>query len=392
MQVHRNFLPAAGLAAVSLVLACGGGTTPSTPQASSPAGGGDGTPPAPPSTLPAPPAPPVAAPPPPPTSTDFTPVVGDDGGPIGLVVAAEPGSACAAWLPQPSDPETKTVESQFKFIWGEPITDGVGHLGFPLQGTWSQVGFFSDGTFSRGPVGRYLTPQAHGFLFVQVGGPCLICDATLTKWPGGNSLPLGNGYSFSTNCTYAASPGGNRVFTSCLGPAAAGGVSIFAKYDEYLTLLSSRPGDGMDFIAADALDRILEANASHGWRWLDSNGIPLTGFFAGGENPQPLIGGGFLDRSGRIVASGSASVSQAPSWLTERSSVSIVLGGRAYALGDDDCGLVIRDKDGTLCGKLDFVNCRTPPRPGFDGTVVLPTITGEYVFEQNLAGWPGLLR
>jgi len=104
-----------------------------------------------------------------------------------------------------------------------------------------------------------------------------------------------------------------------------------------------------------------------------------------------LIGRGFVDRSGRIVPSGSASVTQAPAWLTERSSVFIVLGGHAYALGVNDCGLVIRDAEGALCGTLNFTNCRTPPRPGFDGTVALPMDPFEYVTEQRLAVWPRLL-
>jgi hypothetical protein len=148
----------------------------------------------------------------------------------------------------------------------------------------------------------------------------------------------------------------------------------------------------MDLVAVDTVGRVLESNPSKQWRWLDSDGNPLTGFFAGAVGPQPLIGGGFVDRSQRIVPSGSASVTQAPSWLTERSSVSIVLDGRAYALGDNDCGLVIRDAEGTLCGTLNFTNCRTPPRPGFDGTVALPMDPFEYLADQTFAVWPRLLH
>jgi hypothetical protein len=107
---------------------------------------------------------------------------------------------------------------------------------------------------------------------------------------------------------------------------------------------------------------------------------------------QPLIGGGFVDHSGRIVPSGGIPGTNAPAWLTRRSSVMIALGGRAYALGDKDCGLEIRDPDGDLCGTLDFVNCRMPPIPGRDGAVALPMVVDRYVTEQTLAIWRGLLR
>ncbi|HET7784530.1 MAG TPA: hypothetical protein VFL36_01040, partial [Myxococcales bacterium] len=93
-----------------------------------------------------------------------------------------------------------------------------------------------------------------------------------------------------------------------------------------------------------------------------------------------------------IIPSGSADLSQAPAWLTRRKSLSIVLGGRAYALADDDCGLEIRDSDGQLCGTISFLNCRIPPQPGFDGTVAFPMNSSAYVTEQTLVSWPGLLR
>jgi len=108
--------------------------------------------------------------------------------------------------------------------------------------------------------------------------------------------------------------------------------------------------------------------------------------------PARLIGGGFLDRNGRVIPSGSANVSQAPAWLTSRKSVSIVLGGRAYALADNDCGLEIRDPQGQLCGTMSFINCRIPPQPGFDGTVPFPMSSKGFVTEQTLVSWPGLLR
>jgi hypothetical protein len=53
---------------------------------------------------------------------------------------------------------------------------------------------------------------------------------------------------------------------------------------------------------------------------------------------------------------------------------------------------VIRDTEGNLCGTMNFANCRTPPRPGLDGTVALPMDPFEYVTEQSLAVWPRLLR
>ncbi|TMA84746.1 MAG: hypothetical protein E6J63_22080 [Deltaproteobacteria bacterium] len=326
----------------------------------------------------------------------FSPTVAADGGPMSLMVTTEPGSPCGDWLPQPADPEMMTVDTQYGFIWNEPVSNGRGDLGVALDGTFWEMGFISHGGISMQGTGGWITPQADNFLYVSNPQPCMICWPYLMTWPsGGKSLFLGTGYPPSTNCTFAPRPSGG-VYTSCVGPGDDGGVvETFAKYDESLALLASGPGDGMDLVAADATDRIVESNAVKQLRWLDSNGAAITPFFASGTQLQRLIGGGFLDNTGQIIPSGSSATTPAPSWLTERSSVSIVLGGRGYALGSDkDCGLEIRDADGSLCGTLDFVNCRLPPRPGLDGTIALPLNAGGYFFvtSQTLAIWRGLLR
>jgi len=189
------------------------------------------------------------------------------------------GAACAEWLPPASEPKTTSVKTQWRYIWGEPISDGSGDLGLPLEGTWSESAFLSDAGISFGGTGGWITPQADGFLFVHVSQPCLMCWPWLERWPEGGGIFLGTGYSWSTNCTFARRPSGSGVITSCVGPAADGGVATFAQYDERLTFLSSHPGDGLNLIAVDAQDRILEANASNRWRWLDSDGNALTVFF-----------------------------------------------------------------------------------------------------------------
>src|SRR5919204_2849308 len=45
----------------------------------------------------------------------IAPVVGADAGPISLTVAPASGSACATWLAPPSEPEMRSVQTQFRF-------------------------------------------------------------------------------------------------------------------------------------------------------------------------------------------------------------------------------------------------------------------------------------
>lgn len=322
----------------------------------------------------------------------FSPVVGSDGGTISLVVKPESNSSCAQWLPQLSDPESRTVQTNYQWLWEEPISNGRGDFGIMLDGTFWDVAFLSDAGMEYGGTGGWIIPQEDTFLFVQISQPCLMCWPNLTS-RGGGSVFLGTGYPSSTNCTYAARQGGDGAFVSCVPPPSDGGVSnTFSQYDEWLKLVSTQPGDGLTLIAADAQDRLIAADSMQNWRWIDSRGRPLTEFFPGASGLQPLIGGGFVDHGGRIVPSGAIPSTDAPAWLTRRSSVFVVLGGRAYALGDKDCGLEIRDADGDLCGTLDFVNCRTPPIPGRDGTVALPMFVDRYVTDQMLAIWRGVLR
>jgi hypothetical protein len=325
--------------------------------------------------------------------TTFSPVVGSDGGTISLVINPESNSSCAQWLPQPADPESRIVRTDpWSWLWTEPISNGRGDFGVELDGTFWDVAFLSDTGTAYAGTGGWIVPQEDTFLFLQISQPCMMCWPNLTS-RGGGSVFLGTGYPSSTNCTYAARQGGDGAFVSCVPPPSDGGVSnTFSQYDEWLTLVSRQPGDGLTLIAADAQDRLIEADPSQNWRWIDSSGRPLTDFFPGAASLQPLIGGGFVDHGGRIVPSGGTPSTHAPSWLTRRSSVFIVLGGRAYALGDNDCGLEIRNADGNLCGTLEFANCRTPPRPGFDGSIALPMLVGEYITEQTLAIWPRLLH
>ena len=330
--------------------------------------------------------------------TAYSPIVDSDAGPMSLVIAPESGSSCASWLPQPREPEIRSITTQQQRLWWATIvSDGRGDLAVGLEQTWFEVGFVSDSGFSMGGIGGYIAPQANSFLFDNVGGPCLICEATLVSWPGNGRIALGNGYQFSRNCNYAPRSEGDGAYVTCSGPVNNGQAPnpTFERYDEFLNLMSSQPGDGLNVIAADTRDRILERNDDYTqWRWLDSSGNVISDFFPGNGwwVPARLIGGGFLDRNGRVIPSGSANVSQAPAWLTSRKSVSIVLGGRAYALADNDCGLEIRDPEGQLCGTMSFINCRIPPQPGFDGTVTFPMSSNGYVTEQTLVSWPGLLR
>ncbi|HET7786382.1 MAG TPA: hypothetical protein VFL36_10445, partial [Myxococcales bacterium] len=270
---------------------------------------------------------------------------------MSLVIAPQSGSSCASWLPQPREPETRNIATQGRLWWTTLVSSGAGDLAVMLQQTWWEVGFLSDSGVSPAGIGGLLTPQAHGFLFDNVGGPCLICNATLISWPANRHVALGNGYDFSRNCNFAPRSEGDGAYLSCSGPTNNGQAPnpTFERYDELLNLVSSQPGDGLNVIAADTQDRILEGNADGTqWRWLDSGGHAISVFFPedGWWIPARLIGGGFLDHKGRIIPSGSADLSQAPAWLTRRKSLSIVLGGRAYALADDDCGLEIRDSDG----------------------------------------------
>lgn len=332
--------------------------------------------------------------------TAFAPLVGADAGPMSVVIAPEPDSACASWLPQPTEPESRSLTTEGRLYWHEIVSNGRGDLAAGLEQTWATVAFLSDSGLSIAALGGGIVPQASSFLFDRVGGPCMICDSTLINWPGGGEIYLGDGYDFSRNCTYAPRSEGGGVYLSCFGPVSYGQAPnpTFERYDEFLNLVSSQPGDGLYLIATDTRDRILEVTVDETQgRWLDSSGHAISEFFPERgldtwTRPARLIGGGFLDRHGRIIPSGSANLSQAPAWLTRRKSVSIVLGGRAYALGDDDCGLEIRDPDGQLCGTISFINCRVPPQPGLDGTIAFPMNFPGYFTDQTVVSWPGLLR
>jgi hypothetical protein len=329
----------------------------------------------------------------------YAPIVGADGGEMTLVVASEPGSSCAAWMPQPVDPVVTDVDtSPTRHFWGGGITDGRGDLVLTIGDDCCNffVAPSADGGVTFIGFDGPAVPQPNGFLLDSIGqGACLICAENLLGYPAGSSVPLGNG--IDSTCSFAPRTSGDGAYVSCVPQPTEGGPT-FARYDASLQPLWSLPGDGNFVIQTDATGKLLELNSSKQWRWVDETLAPLSDWFEAPTNflsyrPQPLIGGGLLDLHGRLIPSGSAAVTAAPEWLAARPGVSIVLGGRAYGLTANDCAVEIRDPAGALCGSVTIENCREPPSPGADGTITLPS-DGSFPVDTHMryVSWPRLLR
>src|SRR5207302_6880439 len=133
---------------------------------------------------------------------------------------------------------------QQRLWWATIVSDGRGDLAVGLEQTWFEVGFVSDSGFSMGGIGGYIA-QANSFLFDNVGGACLICEATLVSWPGNGRVALGNGYYFSRNCNYAPRSEGDGAYVTCSGPVNNGQAPnpTFERYDEFLNHMCSQPDD-----------------------------------------------------------------------------------------------------------------------------------------------------
>lgn len=329
----------------------------------------------------------------------YSPIVGTDGGELSLVVAAEPGSSCAALMPEPVEPVVTNIDiSPDRLFWFGATTDGRGDLLLDVGTDCCQhyATPAADGGIQAIGSSGEIIPQADNFLIDSIEqGPCLICRATLLTYPASASIALGTGLSSSKNCSFAPRFDGDGAYVSCTGPfVPQPQPPTFSRYDASLGLLSSKPGDGNLVFAADAQNKLLEVSQANQWRWIDDSLTPLSDWFpAGPLFPRRLIGGGFLDRDGRrLIPSGSAAVAAPPDWLAARPGVSIVLGGRAYALSANDCALEIRDAAGALCGSVTIVNCRQPPLPGYDGSITAGTDEFGISSQTRYLTWPRLLR
>jgi hypothetical protein len=329
----------------------------------------------------------------------YSPIVGADGGEMSLVVSAEAGSSCAALMPKTVEPVVTEIDiSPDRRFWLDGTTNGRGDLLLNV-GTDCCVDYASvsgDGGIQTIGFSGDVVPQADNFLIDSVQqGACLICRSTLVTYPSAGSVPMGTGLVDSQNCAFAARADADGVYTSCVGPFLPQvEPPALSRYDASLRLLWSKPGDGNFVVAADAQNKLLEAGSTNQWRWVDESLTPLSDWFAAERGvPRPLIGGGLFDGKGkRVIPSGSAAVVPAPQWLAERPQISIVLGGRAYALSANDCALEIRDPAGTLRGSVTIVHCRQPPAPGYDGSITMGLNEVGASSKTRYLTWPRLLR
>ncbi|HEY2030654.1 MAG TPA: hypothetical protein VGH20_15750 [Myxococcales bacterium] len=326
----------------------------------------------------------------------YSPLVGADGGEMRLVVDVEPGSSCASLMPEPVDAVVTDIDiSPNRLFWFGGTTNGRGDL-LITAGT-DCCNFFataSDGGVQRIAEAGPIVPQADNFLFDSIEqGACLICNATLMTYPGAGIVPLGTGLADSKNCSFAARTERDGAYVSCTGPFLPEvKPPTFSRYDASLGLVWTKTGNGNWLVGVDAQDKLLEANLNDQWRWVDESLTPLSEWFSAGGFPSPLIGGGFLDGTTRVIPSGSAAVMPVPDWLAARSGVNIVRGGRAYALSAGDCALEIRDPAGTLCGAVTIVNCRRPPSASLDGSITMDTNQIGASSQTRYVTWPRLLR